>query len=259
MFAYVYDGFVTHRRHERTLTQIESRLTDLGISGRIERLTMFKNIREIAADAERRGSETIVAVGNDETVGKLVEVAGDFEMALGVIPVGDGSHRIAEMLGMPHGPEACEALSRRILRTIDLGRVNGRYFLSSIHIPRTRAKISCNGQYDVIPTEDNEVRICNLEIMGAGPNGGEKVSSPRDGQFETVFRPAASRGFFSRLWRTPAEEEKPTVIPARHLHLTHKQPITVIRDGQRFSSTSLKVEIIPGRLRVITGKTRKFD
>lgn len=257
MFTYIYDGFVTHQRHERTMSQIETRLTDLGISGRIERLTMFKNIREIVADAERRGCETVVAVGNDETVGKLVEIAGDFDMAFGLIPVGDGPHEIAGMLGVPHGVEACPVLSRRVLKTVDLGRVNGKYFLSSIRIPRTRAKISCNGQYDVIPTEDNEVTICNLATL-AFDEGASKVTSPRDGQFDTVFRPASPKGLFSKLFRN-APESKPTVVPARNLVLTHKQPITVIRDGQRFSSTTFRVEVVPEKLKVITGKTRKFE
>lgn len=257
MFTYIYDAFVAHQKHERTMSQIETRLTDLGISGRIERLTMFKNIREIIADAERRGCETVVAVGNDETVGKLVEIAGDFDMAFGVIPVGDGPHKIAEMLGMPCGMEACTVISRRILKTIDLGRVNGRYFLSSIRIPRTRAKISCNGQYDVIPTEDNEVTICNLAALAVG-EGSTKITSPRDGQFDTVFRPASPKGLFSKFFRGSVSE-RPTVVPARNLVLTHKRPITIIRDGQRFSSTTFRVEVVPGRLRVVTGKTRKFE
>ena len=98
MFTYIYDDFVTDKKHERQLSLIENRLTDLGISGRIERLTMFKNIRDIITDAERRGCETVVAVGNDETVGKLVEVAGDFDLAFGVIPVGEGPHVTAAIL-----------------------------------------------------------------------------------------------------------------------------------------------------------------
>jgi len=259
MFTYIYDGFVTHRKHERQMSQIETRLTDLGISGRIERLTMFKNIREIIADAERRGCETVVAVGNDETVGKIVEVAGDFDMAFGIIPVGEGPHVIADMLGIPADVEACNSISRRVLKKIDLGRINGRFFLSSIKIPRTRAKISCNGQYNVIPTEDNEVEICNLATLAVSEGGHRTVSSPSDGQFEAVFRPSAPRGLFSRLWRSPMHNEKPTVVPAKYLTLTHKTPITAMRDGQRFSSTSFKVEIIPEKLKVITGKDRKFQ
>lgn len=258
MYTYVYDSFVTEKRNERALARIETRLTDLGISGRIERLTMFKNVREIAADAAARGCETIVAVGNDETVGRLIDAVGNHDMAFGVIPVGDGPHAIADLLGVHEGFEACNILSRRVIQTVDLGRINDHYFLSSVHIPRTRAAVSCNGQYEVIPTEDNEIQICNLAPLALAEGGTMTVSSPRDGFLDTVFRPAPSRGLFSRFFRAKEEASKPTVVPVRFLHVKHASPVTVIRDGQRLSSSSLRIEILPKRLKVVTGKDRKF-
>lgn len=258
-YTYVYDSFVTDKRHERLLSRVETRLTDLGISGRIERLTMFKNIGEIVADAADQGCETIVAVGNDETVGRLIDAIGEHGMAFGVIPLGDGPHEIAGMLGVEEGVEACNILSRRVLQTVDLGRINDHYFLSSVRIPRTRAAISCNGQYSVIPTEDNEVQVCNLAAMSVNAGGEATFSSPRDGYLETVFQPSPRRGFFSKLFRAAEPLPPPTIVPVRTLTVKHHQPVTVIRDGQRLSSSVLNIEILPKRLRVITGKTRKFE
>jgi len=259
MYVYVYDGFVTDKKHEKLLSRVETRLTDLGISGRIERLTMFKNISEIVADAAAQGCETIVAVGNDETVGRLIDVVGSHEMAFGVIPIGDGPHSIASLLGVEEGVEACNILSRRVLHTVDLGRINDHYFLSSVRIPRTRAAISCNGQYSVIPTEDNEVHVCNLAEMSVSGTGEASISSPRDGFLQTVFQPSPQRGLFSRLFRAAEPLPPPTVVPVRKLTVRHSQPVTVIRDGQRLSSSVLDIEILPNRLKVITGKTRKFE
>ena len=259
MYTYVYDNFVTDRKNEKLLSRVETRLTDLGISGRIERLTMFKNVREIVADAAAQGCETIVAVGNDETVGRLIDAVGEFEMAFGIVPIGDGPHAIAGMLGIEEGTEACNILSRRVLQTVDLGRINDHYFLSSVLIPRTRAAVSCNGQYSVIPTEDNEVRICNLAPMAADASGAATFSSPRDGFLETVFQPSPRRGFFSGLFRAAAPLPPATIVPVRTLRLKHHQPVTVIRDGQRLSSSILNIEIMPKRLRVVTGKDRKFE
>jgi diacylglycerol kinase family enzyme len=259
MYLYVYDGFVTEKKHERLLARIETRLTDLGISGRIERLTMFKNIREILADASARGYETVVAVGDDDTVGRLIDAVGEFPMAFGVIPVGEGPHEIAGMLGVTEGVEACNILSRRVLQTIDLGRINDHYFLSSVRIPRTRAKISCNGKYDIIPTEDNEIQVCNLAAMAVSEAGAMTVSSPRDGFLDTVFQPAPPNGLFSWFFRSKAPPAPPTVVPLRFLSVRHASPVTVIRDGQRLSSSNLHIEIIPKKLKVITGKDRKFE
>lgn len=259
MYTYVYDGFVADKRHEKELSRIESRLTDLGISGRIERLTMFKDVGEIVADAAAQGCETVVAVGDDATVGRLIDAVGSHDMAFGVIPVGEGPHAIAALLGVEEGIEACNILSRRVLHTVDLGRVNDHYFLSSVRIPRTRAAISCNGQYSVIPTEDNEIQVCNLAPMASAAGTGTAISSPRDGVLQTVFQPAPRRGLFSRLFRAAEPLPPPTVVPVRTLTVKHHQPVTVIRDGQRLSSSVLHIEILPKRLKVITGKSRKFE
>jgi diacylglycerol kinase family enzyme len=259
MYVYVYDGFVTDKKHEKLLSRVETRLTDLGISGRIERLTMFKNIEEIVADAAAQGCETIVAVGDDGTVGRLIDSVGLHDMAFGVIPIGEGPHSIAALLGVDEGVEACNILSRRVLHTVDLGRINDHFFLSSVRIPRTRAAISCNGQYSVIPTEDNEVHVCNLAPMTTSAAGAAEISSPMDGFLQTVFQPSPRRGFFSGLFRAAEPLPPPTIVPVRTLTMRHHQPVTVIRDGQRLSSSVLDIEILPGRLKVITGKTRKFE
>lgn len=258
MYTYVYDSFVTGRDNERLLSRVETRLTDLGISGRIERLTMFKDIREIIEDAIGRGCETIVAVGNDETVAKLVSVLGNYDAALGVIPVGDGPHRIADILGVVADVESCNILSRRMIQTIDLGRVNEQWFMSSVEIPATKAKFSCNGAYAIVPTEMNEVRICNLAPITTDEDGIMTMSAPRDGLLETVFRPSLQRGFFSKLFRGAPTPSAPTVVPVRNLKIRHNQPFTVFRDGLRLSSTTLDIEIVPKRLKVVVGKGRKF-
>lgn len=259
MYAYVYDSFVTSRKHERELTRVETRLTDLGISGRIERLTMFKNVREIVGDAVGRGCETIVAVGSDETVSRLIDVMGDFEAAFGVIPVGEGPHGIAGMLGVFDGVEACNILSRRVIQKVDLGRVNGQYFLSSVRIPRTRATVSCDNQYRVIPQEDNEVMVCNLAAMQVSAEGLETISSPHDGYLDTVFQPSPARGLFSRLFRPNIAPPPPTVVPVRSVTVKGSSPFTVIKDGQRLSGKTLQIDILPNRLKVVTGKDRRFE
>lgn len=259
MYTYVYDNFVTDRKHERQLSRVETRLTDLGISGRIERLTMFKDIREIVSDAAEQGCETIVAVGNDETVGRLIDAVGDFGMAFGLIPIGDGPHGIADMLGIEHGVDACNILSRRVLQTIDLGRINDHYFLSSVHIPRTRASISCDGKFSVIPTEDNEINVCNLAAMSLDGGVSTTFSSPRDGFLDTVFKPSPRKGLFSNFFRAAAPPAAAAKFPVRRLTIKHHQPVTVLRDGQRLSSSLLEIQILPKHLRVITGKERKFE
>jgi diacylglycerol kinase family enzyme len=267
VYIYVYDNFVTGKKHEKLLSRVETRLTDLGISGRIERLTMFKNIREIVADADAQGCETIVAVGNDETVGRLIDAVGEFGMAFGIVPIGEGPHFIAGMLGIAEGVEACNILSRRVLQTVDLGRINDHFFLSSVRIPRTRAVISCDGPKGNFKIntvfgeekQESEVEICNLAPMSFPATGQTTFSSPRDGYLETILQPVPHRGFFSKFFRNAEPLEEASRFPVRKVKVRHSQPVTVIRDGQRLSSSALDIEILPKALRVITGKDRKFE
>ena len=88
MYFYIYDSFLHDKRFERDLAAIETRLTDLGVSGKIGRLTPFVSARGLVRDEARRGAQTVVVVGNDATVAKVVEGLGEEKVTLGIIPVG---------------------------------------------------------------------------------------------------------------------------------------------------------------------------
>ena len=135
MYTYVYDGFVTDKKHEKLLSRVETRLTDLGISGRIERLTMFKDIGEIVADAAAQGCETIVAVGDDGTVGRLIDAVVDAQQAR------DGMRTVADPVRHPLPRSArVFVVEREVLRGLgspDVERILRRMVLGlPVHIDR---------------------------------------------------------------------------------------------------------------------------
>lgn len=73
MYFYLYDSFVAEKKYERTIALIESRLVDIGISGKVGRMTPFTNPRNLIRDEIRCGAKTIVIVGNDETIVKVLD------------------------------------------------------------------------------------------------------------------------------------------------------------------------------------------
>jgi diacylglycerol kinase family enzyme len=95
-----------------------------------------------------------------------------------------------------------------------------------------------------------------MSVDGAGA---PVFSSPRDGYLETIFRPSPRRGLFSKFFRPAAPPGDAAKFPVRQLSIRHHQPVTVLRDGQRLSSSVLDIQILPQHLRVITGKQRKFE
>jgi diacylglycerol kinase family enzyme len=135
-----------------------------------------------------------------------------------------------------------------------------------VRIPRTRASIYCDGprgKFSINSVsgeekQDSEVEICNLAPMTLSA-GAKTFSSPRDGYLETILQSAPQRGFFSRFFRAVEPMQEPSRFPVRRVKVRHTQPVTVIRDGQRLSSSVLDIEILPKALRVITGKDRKFE
>lgn len=258
MYYYIYDSFLAEKRNERVLAAVETRLTDLGISGKIGRLTPFTNARGLIRDESRRGVQTVVVVGNDETVAKVVDGIGDAKITLGIIPVGSPT-MIARSLGIPEGVEACDVLSKRVTQRIDLGMVNGHFFLSQVRIPGGKVTIEGEGKYRITSlVEDCEIIVSNLRSDGAAleerPQG-YAAGDPMDGWLDALITPrnAPFMGVFKKKIDLAS-----SVIPLRRMSVTSEDPIAVEADGRQSTHKTLSIEVVPDKLRVITGRERVF-
>lgn len=248
MYFYLVDDFVADRRYAGAVDQIEARLNELGIRGRFQRLTVLKNVRELVSEAFKRGAETIVAVGDDRTVSKMVTVVAEVGATFGLIPVGP-QQAIARFLGIPDGVSACDILSRRIVESVDLGKANDRYFLLSLDAPVAQFQLTCDGQYRVTPQNARSLSIRNFGTP-------ERPSNPRDGQLEAIIGGGIRRGVFSGLFRRAPED--PSVLPFKRLTITSEQPLALTLDGQTIVKTPATIEATPKRLKIVVGKERKF-
>lgn len=243
MYLYVYDGFLSARAYARKLSEIENRLTDLGIFGRVERLTPLKSIALTIEAEVKRGAKTVVAVGNDDTVRKIIDYLPAHKLALGYLPVGPS--RLARTLGIPDGVAACDVLSKRMIETLDIGRVNGQYFLSSVAIPGGAVTLECEGRFRVSAPSCAGIRLYNLQL-----DDDARAGDPRDGLFEAVI--ASTQG---SAWRRKTAE---SVFPIRKLSIVSESQFPIVADGKQFMGTSAHIEVIPKTLKVIVGKGRKF-
>src|SRR5680860_565172 len=103
MYLYLYDPSLNNKKYSSLLAKIETRLTDLGIGGKIFRLSPLRNTSELLNDEVRNGIKTIVVVGSDKTITDVVNLAAKLEITLGIIPVGP-DNKIAQVLGI-NSPE----------------------------------------------------------------------------------------------------------------------------------------------------------
>lgn len=89
---------------------------------------------DAAADAVRNGFDIIVAVGGDGTVNEVLNGMAGTGTVLAVLQGGKGND-FASAMGIPRNPvAACEVLLKASVRSIDLGRVLGRYFINTVGV-----------------------------------------------------------------------------------------------------------------------------
>lgn len=91
------------------------------------------DVRKAVREALDAGMRTFVVAGGDGSMHHVAQALVNTEGILGVVPVGSVNH-LARDLGVPIGDwrAAFEIALRGEVRQIDVGRVNGRYFINSI-------------------------------------------------------------------------------------------------------------------------------
>src|SRR5690242_7168170 len=103
---------------------------------------------KIAHNLAQQGAEVVGAAGGDGTVSAVANGLAGTETALAVIPFGTLNH-FARDLGVPPLPQDAVRLllsEESVEQRVDLGRVNGRYFLNNSslglypHLVRLREK-----------------------------------------------------------------------------------------------------------------------
>ncbi|MEK7105452.1 MAG: acylglycerol kinase family protein [Patescibacteria group bacterium] len=248
MYLYIYDEFVQDKKYQREMALIENRLTDLGIAGKVVRMALFRQAGEQVRDEARRGASTVVVVGNDQTVCKILDAAADVDLPLGIIPVGP-DNRLAKMFGIPEGVSACDVLSARMIERIDTGLLNGKRFMAGVRVEHPEAVLTCEGQYRVSPDAGGCIEICNLVPIDSETY--DDIADPRDGMLEARIDVQKRHGVFSKKVHA-------TRLPIRFASIDAPVNINASCDGQLMQGKHFDISIEPLKLKVITGRERLF-
>jgi hypothetical protein len=245
MHVYIYDEYLNKSKYNKAINRMEIRLTDLGLNGKIIRLGGIKNIKGAVQNEVRLGAKTIIAVGNNQTVNKIIGAIIDGEMyddfqkktLLGIIPIGE-DNSIAASFGIKNEEDACNILLARRIEKIDLGLVGKHYFLNQASIPSAGTTIEIDN-YSLEIAEKGEVQIINLL---SDPK--EKINSnPHDGRLELLIR---------------TRKKDQTFLTIRKLKITNPQEKLLI-DGIVEIDTPAEIGIMQNKVNVIVGKDRLFE
>lgn len=91
------------------------------------------NVRSVVREALEAGLRSFVVAGGDGSVHHVVQALVGTEGVLGVVPVGSLNHLARDLqLPLDDWRAALDVAVRGEVRQIDVGRVNGRYFLNSV-------------------------------------------------------------------------------------------------------------------------------
>jgi hypothetical protein len=250
-YAYVYDDFLSDKPFEREVAALETKLSTFDLSGHIGRMSLFRSAKDLVEGMVAKGASTVVVVGNDGSLDKTMWFLPDMNVTVGYIPL-VGPSAVAKLLGIPVGVGACDVLAARRIEMLDMGMLDDRYFLTEVSLPATVASLSIEGTYRVSPTDGGSLAIRNL----GGRVGSELVAAdPRDGRLEAVIIPRAIEQ--KHLFWKRAVLQPETRILLTHGDITSKTPIEAHVDNHAVSGFQFKVKVVPGKMKLITGRGRR--
>ena len=254
MYLYLVDQHLHPGKTATTLARIESRLIELGINGKMEKLSVLKSVKELVQDQVREGMKTVVAIGTDALLRQLIAVAAPLNLVVGFIPLGSPIH-LAKVFGMLEAADACDVLSARIIKKVDMGKVNHHYFFSSLEIEHPAVRMTCDGKYQIhIRSDEPQISVCNFGNIFHGAFGREDLSNPCDGYLEVVIRRSRRRSFFNG-----DAAERDSVFPFKKLTIhAQRESVKLVADHEQVVSTPATVEVVPQKLKIIVGKSRWF-
>lgn len=261
MYLYIYDNEIQRSKHQTLLTKIEARLVDLGINGRQEKYGPLKSLQNIIADGIKNGIRNIIIIGGDKLFLQAVpHVVKNQKAVFGFIPTEEGS-RIARVLGIPVGEKACDILSARIIKKIDLGKAGNKIFLFSLETDDQNIIIECDKRYTLSVTRGGEkISICNLgNIFSSKRLSMDIMNDPFDGFLEIVIEPT-NQNFIFQWLPTGAgmkQNRRQTKICAKKCIVRSAARSSAWKmDGVQIIKTPFEVEAMPSKLSIIVGKDR---
>jgi len=233
MHVYIYDSFVNEKKNNSIVAKIETRITDLGLSGKIIRLNVVNSIFDAIENEIKKGAKTIIAVGGDKifnqtvnAVAKLSQLSLNNKIPVGFIPVGKKNTFIADILGIEDINTACDILSARIVKRVSLGKINDLFFVSNISVNTKGTIIEIDQSYTMEIFENGLINVINL------PNK----------KLELIIK---------------AKKTNNSSLLFKNLQIVNKKS-DIIVDNAFSISSPVKIRTAKEKIDLIVGKKRKF-
>ncbi len=250
MYLYLYDASLKARQYERVVSNLETQMTDLGIAGKIVRLSSLLSPKQIITEELRRTKElkTVVIVGDDTVFTKIIQQVADLPVTFGWVPVGPKTD-LAERFGLPYGAACAHVLSRRRVMNLDVVACNQFYFLDFCHIPLTALSMCIDNTISITgAAEKMECFIWNVPPSNRGQLPPGYTPSPFDRQLEIVLQPVARKTIFS------SKMAPPSIFPFKEIRLKLEKPVAVEIDGNILKERQMTIKLLDVPLKLIVSR-----
>ncbi len=130
---------------ERLWPHIQTYLQELGLQLQVHFTQGEGDATQIAKKAASDGFSYILSVGGDGTLNEIVNgIVGCPHVTLGIIPAGSGNDFVRTLGIKPDDWQAaCRKIKENSSKVIDLGQVNGRYFINVSGVGFDAAVVDC--------------------------------------------------------------------------------------------------------------------
>jgi YegS/Rv2252/BmrU family lipid kinase len=278
------------RAHSRAVERVVRAAAERGWRLDVVETLAPGDATRLAADAARAGQPVVLAGGGDGTLNEVIQALAGTSTAVGAVPLGTVNVWVRE-LGLSLDPaEATGQLLRGQTRRLDLGRVNGRYFLlmaglgfdaAAVHaVEGTRRKrrfgplaFVAAGALEAIRTRGQRLRLradgrtfeTNAALVTVGNTrlwaGAVRIThraTAADGLLDVCVFPGLSlltklRHLFLVFIGRHEDDPDVTYLQVRELLVAARPPIPIQVDGEPFGTTPARIEIVPGAVRVLVG------
>ncbi len=278
---------------KRRLPDILQRLERGGIETSCHATTGEGDATLAAEEAIAREFDIVIAAGGDGTLYEVINgMAGKSKRPkLGILPLGT-TNDFARALSIPkHWEYACDLIVQQYTRKVDVGKVNGRYFINiagggsltelTYEVPsKLKTMIGQLAYYmkglEKLPRlrpiklhfqtqkYDFEEEVMLFLLANSNSVGGFERLAPeasvQDGLFDVFILKKCNLGEFIRVVSMALRGEHlhdPHVIYFKtdFIQVTSKDPVQINLDGEYGGTLPGTFSVLPSHLEIITDKT----
>lgn len=261
MILYIFNPEA--KKAQKLKGRIKRALEELKLSGEFVEVEKKDDLKNIVPQALERGYDTIVTIGGDGMINRVIPYIMNTEVALGIIPIGE-TNFLANIIGIKNWREGCESLIKSKTIPLGVGIVNDRLFLSTVEIEvkqenkkkilgifpnKTKMKylpVSIN-----IEAENTDVKIQSnmssilISTIPIPPPHGFRIENEVENQNLNIIiksKPTSD---------SKKNNDEITILHGKKIDIQSKNSLVVKADGDPFGKTPAYIEMITNSLKVI--------